>query len=239
MDKDQNNVQRYRARAARRPVLFWWQAFFLLGVTLLLWSRLPMSAILYETRVFPSFPEPHAAYVVLDPSYAKQALKQMRMSWGASDKSGKAAGELELGTVDIGEPLPPPAFLEQGAVYPGHWHPAAPVPLPYPVPDLRVSAVPDTPVRIHWPAVKPGLRVTLDGPLTTAGFSFPKPADALPESTGSCRFYLETDTDGSVSHVLLLSPRNDSAAILERSLARGQAKGPVRGFMTLAWSFPQ
>lgn len=238
METSVQSAQRYRARAARRPFLFWWQAFFLLGVVLLLWSQLPVTAVLYETRVFAPLPAARASYVVLTPAYAAQALARTRTSWAAGAQ-GKVAAEIELGAVDLREELKPPAFLEQGARYPGAWLPAEVEPLPQPLPDLGVSTVPAAPAAVRWPAEPQGVRPVVDRALAAADFTFPLPAGPLPERTGACRFYLETEADGSVAHLLLLSPWNGSATVLEQALARGRARGAARGFVELSWSFPK
>ena len=237
MEMSVQSAQRYRAKAARRPFLFWWQAFFLLSLVILLWSQLPVTAVLYETRVFAPLPAARASYVVLTPAYAAQALARTRTSWTADGTQGKVASEIELGAVDLREELKPPSFLEQGARYPGVWLPAEVEPLPQPLPDIGVSSVPAAPAAVRWPAEPQGVRPVLDRALAAAAFTFPLPAGPLPERTGACRFYLETDADGSVAHLLLLSPWNGSATVLEQALARGRARGAVRGFVEFFWSF--
>ena len=237
METNGKSVYRYRAKAARRPILFWWQAFLLLGVVILLWSQLPMSAVLYEARVFAPLPDARASYVLLDPAYALQALKRMRTSWTAEGRpEGKGDDEMQLEAVDLNDALPSPSFLEQGAVYPGRWQPAAVSPLPQPLPDLRIASAADASDVVRLRKATLGIRPSLDASLVAAGFKFPLPSGALPERTGSCRFYLETEVDGSVIHLLLLSPWGKSAAVFEQALLRGQAKGAVRGFVSFSWS---
>ena len=230
------SLRRYRARAARRPVLFWWQAFLLLGVVVLLWAQLPMSAVLYETRVFAPLAEARCSYVLLDPAYAVQALKKMRTSWTAAGADGKNNGEMELGIVDLNDVLQPPSFLDQGAVYPGKWQPAAVSPLPQPLPDIRIPSVADAAAVVRLPEPASGIRSSLDSSLAAARFTFQPPNGVLPDREGSCRYYVETDVDGTVVHLLLLSPWCGSASVFEQALLRGKAKGTVRGFVSLSWS---
>ena len=97
MGRHNQSGKRFRARAARRPLRFWWQPFALLGVTVLLWSHLPVNAVLFEPRVLAPPPEPRAAYVVLAPEEAAQALANMRASWGTSG----SAADIELGVFDV------------------------------------------------------------------------------------------------------------------------------------------
>ena len=237
METSRNRVQRYRARAARRPVLFWWQAFFLLGVLILLWSQLPAAAVLYETRTLSPLPEARASYVTLDQAYAAQALKNMQSSWGVAGAEGKSTSDMELGAVDLTEVLQPPSFLEHGNRYPGVWQAAAVESLPQKLPIVSVESVSGAPEETRLPEPPHGIHPEIDASLEAVAFTFPLPAKPLPELTGSCRFYLETDTDGSVAHLLLLSQRTGSTAVFEQVLARGRARGSARGFVDLSWSF--
>ena len=232
-----NRVQRYRAKAARRPVLFWWQAFFLFGLVILLWSQLPATSVLYESRIFSPLPDSRASYVTLDSAYAAQAFKKLRISWTLGAVGKRSAAEMELGSIDMTETLQPPSFLEQGAIYPGVWQPAVVQPLPQRLPAVGVSSVPETPTKVKWPEPPQGIRPAIGRALSSAAFAFTLPKEPLPEHRGYCRFYLETDTDGSVAHLLLLSPRTGAATIFEQALIRGRAKTAARGFAEFAWSF--
>jgi hypothetical protein len=84
-----------------------------------------------------------------------------------------------------------------------------------------------------------GVQVVLDQALKAAAFSFPVPSNAVTERSGHCRYYLETEADGTVAHVLLLSARTESVAVFERALARGATRGAARGVVELYWSFPK
>ncbi|MEI7901048.1 MAG: hypothetical protein WCK89_12420, partial [bacterium] len=135
--------RRYRAKAARRPILFWWQAFLLLGSILFLWQQLPMAAVLFEARVVPPLHEPHAAYVMLDPAYAAQVFKKAMMAWTLSDKGEKLSPGMDFAVAELEPALQPPEFLEQGACYPGVWQPAAVEPLVQPLPEMTVPLAGD------------------------------------------------------------------------------------------------
>lgn len=234
-----HGTQRYRARAARRPFLFWWQAFLLLGLVVFLWSQLPVSAVLYEARVFSPLPEPRAAYVTLEPSYAAQVFKKVQHSWGMGNGDVKPSFGMDLGLVELHEVIEPPSYLEQGGQYPGIWRPAAVEPLPQRLPDLGVSSVTEVFPARQRPDQAFGIRRVLAPPLAQAGFTFALPAGGLPERTGHCRYQVETDAGGAVVHVLLLTSPSESAAVLERALLRGKANGASRGDVDVYWSFSQ
>ena len=240
MDATGEKIQRYRAKAARRPILFWWQAFLLLGVAALLWSQLPVSALLYEVRVIPPLPEAHVSYVTLDPAYAAQVFTKTMMAWTLSDQGEKLASGMDLGTVELDSGIRPPEFLEQGARYPGSWQPAAVYPLAQRLPEVTVPLAVDASVFTRLPEVPHGVRIELDQALTAAAFSFPVPKDdKVPVHNGHCRFYLETEADGAVVHLLLLTPRTESVAVFEQALLRGQARGSARGVVELFWKHPK
>lgn len=231
--------QRYRARAARRPFLFWWQAFLLLGGIILLWSRLPVAAVLFEPRRAPPLPEPHAAYVTLDPAYAAQVFKKTMLAWTLGGKGEKLSPGMDVGLAELDHTLQPPEFLDQGGHYPGVWQPSAVAPLKQRLPDMNVPRIGDAAVAASLPAPPQGVRVLLDQALSAAAFAFPVPTNPVQERSGQCRFFVETDADGSVAHLLLLSPRTDSVPVFELALSRGKARGAVRGFVDLYWNFPK
>ncbi|MDR2850218.1 MAG: hypothetical protein LBW77_06735 [Verrucomicrobiota bacterium] len=224
-------------KTARRPILFWWQSVALLGVTALLWWQVPYRAVWSGPRAIEPFPEPHASYVLLAPGEAAQALANMRASWMVTGADGGAPGDLDLGMFDLREEPAPPAFLEQGARYPGVWQPAAVEPLPLALPDIRGPSA--EPVAEPAPVPQRGLRSVCSRALVDAAFAFDPPGEALPERSGECRFYLETDDDGSVAHLLLLSPAGASSAVWERAVGRGKARGAARGTVTVMWRLDQ
>ena len=232
--------RRYRAKAARRPILFWWQAFFLLGVVLLLWSQLPLTAVLFEARVIRPLPEAHAAYVVLEPGYAVQAFKKSLTAWTLSGSGAKIAPGLDIGGVDLGCALRPPEYLEQGALYPGVWQPSVVDPLTQRLPvDLRLPAEGKAQGAARLPTLHTGVHIVLAKALEAARYTFPAENNMPPERSGYCRFYLETGADGAVEHVLLLTVRSLGAAVFERALLRGHATGAARGTVELYWLLPK
>ncbi len=239
MEVNVQSVPRYRAKAARRPLLFWWQAFFLLGVVVVLWSQLPVSAVLYEARVFAPLPGARASYVLLTSADAAQALAKMRAAWTIAGAEGKGASDMELGSIDLNDALGPPSLLEQGVRYPGFWSPAPVDPLPQRLPVISVSSVSDRSATVVWPAEPKGVCPVVGPALNAAAFTFPLPVGPLPERIGFCRFYLETDVDGSVAHLLLLSQWTGAASVFEQALLRGHARCAARGFVDLFWSFPK
>jgi hypothetical protein len=227
--------KRYRARAARRPFLFWWQAFLLLAGIIFLWSQLPVAAVLFEARGVPPLAEPRAAYVTLEPAFAAQVFKKTMMAWTLGSKGGDLSPGMDAALAELDHTLRPPEFLEQGARYPGVWQPSAVEPLAQRLPEMQVPLAGDAPAGGLAPPPQ-GLRAVPDQALAAAAFSFPVPTGRLPERSGLCRFYLETDADGAVAHLLLLSPRTEAVAVFERALSRGQARGAARGFVDLIWN---
>jgi hypothetical protein len=239
MSAHAQNRGRYRAKAARRPLLFWWQAFFLIGVVATLWSQLPVTAVLFESRPVPPQHGPRAAYVLLGDADAAQAFKRSLTAWTlGGTRNGQPSG-LELGGVELGDAIPAPRYLEQGMRYPGEWRPSAVTPLPQKLPEVRppsVAAVPESAPALEAPS---GVRLTLSGELKAAAFTCPVGEDQPPERSGRCRFYVETGRDGWVEHVLLLTARSLGAAVFERTLLKGRTTGPVRGFVDVDWYFPK
>ncbi len=226
--------KRFKARAARRPVRFWWQAFALLGLSTMLWWQLPVDAVLFEPRRLAPPPEPRAAYVILAPEEAAQALANMRASW---TPPGGVAADIELGVFDVIEEQRPPVFLEQGARYPGVWEPAAVEPLAQTLPAIDAATFPEDPFVRPLPEARTGVVAVVSGSLRDAGFTFTPPTDPLPVRSGESRFFVETDAAGAVVHVLLLTPASEATAMLERALQRSAARGEARGQVILAWRF--
>lgn len=239
MDKARQSSQRYQARAARRPLLYWWQAFLLLAVAVMLWCQLPMTAVLYEARGIPPLPDAHAAYVALDPAYAAQTFKKALTAWTLGGTAERRGQGLELGGIDLESTLPAPEYLEQGARFPGVWQPAVVGPLALRLPEVRAPAAdaPQPPAPLREPDA--GVRVALSPALSAVKFAFPATQETPPERSGLCRFYVETGADGAPEHVLLLSARSPGAAVFERALLRGRASGAGRGVVELYWAFPK
>jgi len=237
MGAEKQREGRYRAKAARRPFLFWWQAFFLVGLIVALWSQLPVTAILYESRPVPRLHEPRAAFVVLDEEDAAQAFRRSLSAWKqGGSRYGETSG-IELGGVELADAIPAPQYLEQGMRYPGEWQPSAVKPLPQALPEVQPLSAATAPEAVPAVAAPAGVRLTLTGELIAAAFACPADEDQPPERSGHCRFFVETAKDGSVEHVLLLTPRTLGAAVLERALLRGRATGQARGFVDADWHF--
>lgn len=239
MDAQEQNRQRYRAKAARRPLLYWWQAFVLLGAMALLWYQLPLTAVLYEARSVPSLPEPRAAYVALDPAYAAQAFKKSVTGWTLGGGGEKRAPGLDLGGINLESSLQQPEYLEQGARFPGVWQPSVVRPLPQVLPEVQRPSLPEP--RLPAPPRKPetGVRIALSPALESTKFLFPAKQEVPQERNGGCRFYVETGDDGAVEHVLLLTARSAGAAVFERALLKGRASKAACGFVELYWAFPK
>lgn len=227
---------RYRAKPARRPLLFWWQAFALLGIITLLWWQLPVAAVLFETRSFPPLPEPRASYVFLDSAYAAQVFKGVQASWVRGGLGESPSFEMDLGLVELGDRLPEPAFLEQGARYPVPWSLSVPEPLAYRVPPVEVASAAALPAVV---AVRRafGIKVVADAALSGASFKVPlQVSDLGGQTAGHARFYVETGEDGRVEHVLVLPLQGGAGhAPLERGMLKGAAAGAVRGVVDVFW----
>ncbi len=237
MDAVGQNVPRYTAKVSRRCVRFWWQPLTLLALLFFLWSQLPMTAVLFETRRIPGASRARAAYVVLDAAYAAQAFRKSVAVWTSGVIGMKQPQDTELGSIDFGHAVFPPEYLEQGSRYPGVWHPASVRALAVPLPDVRAlsssSGLDSTPMLspLH------GVQIRPDAVLRRALFAVPTFDETPPERSGHCRFYVETGSDGVVDHVLLMTARTPGAAFLEHALMKGRAKGATRGFVDADWCF--
>ncbi|MDD4101128.1 MAG: hypothetical protein PHU80_00670 [Kiritimatiellae bacterium] len=229
-------MRRFRAKASRRPVLFWWQAFAILGITIFLWSGLPVSAVFYSPRKFAPLPSPRASYVVLEPSEALKMLRKARSDWMGGDGGVLSpAFAIDLGLDELRDKLPPPSFMEQGSSFSEGWRPAAVEPL-----SLRLSEVPVPSVicKVNEPErldSLSGVRLLPDSSLSDSAFKADLELLEMPGREGHARFYVETGIDGSVEHVLAIPPLTTGGAVIERALLRGKAKGAARGFVEVYW----
>lgn len=219
--------------------MFWWQSFSLFALILFLWSRLPMTAVFFEPRVIPRLPDPHAAYVVLDSKFAAAAFKKSLTTWMSRGAGERLAMGMESAALDFGAVPKAPEFLTQGQRYPGTWRPSAVAPLPDWLPDMCAPSSSGLSFNAKKTAAPQGVRLELNRALKEAAFAFPTQSDKTMERTGHCRFYVETDKDGTVAHILLLSTRTPGAAAFERMLLCGHASGAARGFIDILWSFPK
>jgi len=219
--------------------LFWWQSFALLALILFLWSRLPMAAVFFEPRAVPLLPAPHAAYVVLDAKFATAAFKKSLTTWMSGGASERLALGMESAAIDFLDAPKAPEFLAQGKLYPGVWSPSAIVPLSDWLPDLAAPSSAETVSSLKNKVQPQGVRIELNPVLKEVAFSFPTSAETLTERAGHCRFYVETEKNGAVAHILLLSARTPGAAFFERMLFRGHASGAAGGMVDIMWSFPK
>ena len=230
------NLGKYRARAAKKPLQFWLQPFLLLLIVVLLWRQLPVSAVMYKTRLVQPLPSAHVFYVNLDPAFATEVLRASMQAWRRTEFGG-GGDAISFEEVEAFEPLGPPQLLEQGSVYPGKWTPGDVTPLAQTLPELLYRSDTESLYPSNF-MVQKGARVFLDPVLKKAGFIFPKVALSQLPGTGSARFSVETGDDGCVVHVLTLDPDVKSAASVERLLYRGVSKKAVRGEVQVMWRNP-
>ena len=236
-----HHAQRHLVKPTRRSSRFWWQPVIVLGLMALLWFQFASETWSYQTRAIPPPLEPRASYVVLTPADAAKALAGMRASWRVAE-GDRDVDYLDMGMFEMSKEPAPPAFLEQGSHYPGVWQSDAVDPLPQPMPAITAAASSgaerDT---LSARPLKPlsGIVSTRSKSLTDAGFTFAPPTGSLPERAGECSFYLETDSNGAITHLLVISPASGSSIILERALGRGKAKTAAKGVVTFMWSFPK
>jgi len=233
-------IKPYRAKPARGPLQFWWQPFVMLLLVLMLCRLLPVSAVLYKSRVVQPLPAAHVFYVNLDPDYALEILRISMQTWRRSNLGGSGSDGMSMDVVELSVPLDAPEFLEQGSRYPGTWTPGVVTPLAQSLPDLLCATAPFdrygnlTAVR----SKQTGFHAVLDPALIKARFSLPEKELSDFKGSGHCRFYVETLEDGSVEHVLCLSSSFKEVNAVERAMHLGRAKGAVRGEVELWWRNP-
>ncbi|MCL1921017.1 MAG: hypothetical protein FWG50_08060 [Kiritimatiellaeota bacterium] len=229
----------YQERFLRRPILYWWQTVAMFVIVALLFSRIPFASIRRQAlNVVVPLPAPTAAYVALDPDHAAQLFKRSLAAWMTGQTQKPNTPGLDLSALDFGNALGAPEFLEQSAIVPGDRQPPAAAALPVAL--AEISVPPYAPAQKAAPPPKPqeGVFAAPSAALIAAGFTFP--ADALKTMkgrSGECRFYVETDAEGSVVHVLLRSPPLPETAQVERALMRGRANSAASGMVDIRWSF--
>ena len=227
----------YRQRFTRRPILFWWQAFALIGFMALLFLEIPFSAISHQALAMSPepLPSPTAFYVTLDPDYAAQLLKRSLAAWMTGQSQKQNTPGLDLSALDFGNDLRSPDFLEQSGVFANDHRPLDIPPLPVPL--AAISIPPYTPPTQPTLPPKPaeGLFIEMSPSLTAVGFTFPTNELKTMKATGECRFYVETDDGGEVIHALLLTPPPSTVTpLIERALMRGRVSGGVTsGIVTI------
>lgn len=230
------DIQKYRAKSAKKPLQFWLQPFLLLLLIVVLWHLLPFSALIYKPRIMQPLPAPHVFYVKLDPVFASDVLRVSMQTWRRTELGG-GGDAISFEEVDPYEPLGAPQLLEQGSVYPGRWAPDDVTPLAQSLPDLLYTSKTATLYPTDVAAEK-GVRFSLSPALKKAGFKCTEIKLANLKGAGSARFFVETDDTGSVAHVLLLTPEVESAVAVEHLLYRGSAKKAVRGELQIMWRNP-
>ena len=201
-----SEIKPYIARAAKRPFHFWAQPFAMLFIALLLCKLLPISAVVYKSRLVQPLPDARVAYVNLNPKYAMQVLRSSMQSWRSSELGGGASDGMTMDDIDLSVPLGPPGFLKQGEVYPGRWTPGLITPLAQSLPGLLRNS--DFESRFDAATLQKksssGIKIINDPLLERSGFVFPDESLSVLKGIGRCRFYVECLDDGSVVHVLLL-----------------------------------
>lgn len=228
---------RYRAKQPRRPVRFWWQALLLQLFIVLLWWQLPLPPPLSETTCSLPLPTPRAAYTVLSTAEGAAALAKMRASWASGVSVGTISIDLDLSMFAAEDATPPPTLLEQGAIYPGTWQPTIPAPLPLLKPQISHEIALSPPFTIQDAALKPnsGIVWRVSHNLAAAHFNFTPPDTKLPERSGECSFWVECRADGTVEHLLLLTPPGTTTPLFEHAVARGHATRTATGTVAIAW----
>ncbi len=229
-----SEIRRYRPRAARKPLQFWLQPFLLLLLVILLWRLLPLSALLFTSRVVQPLPDARVFYVKLDPAYAAEALRVSMQAWRRSAFGG--GDDITLAEIESHMPLGAPAFLKRGRLYPGSWSPGQITPMAQTLPDLLYAGERSV-SHSSMPAAESsqGVRTVLDPALEVAGFRFPWKRLSALTGSGRCRAYVETGSDGAVVHVLILEGAGAAATAVERALALGVAAEAVAGEVVVMW----
>jgi len=215
------------------------QPFVLLFLVLLLCRLLPVSAVLYESRELQPLPAARVFYVNIDPDYAMEILRATMQTWRRSKPEGEGSDSMSMEVVELSEPLGPPAFLKQGALYPGVWTPRAITPLAQSLPELLHAS--DIVSRYSNPATpnppQSGVHSMLDAALQKVQFTLVAVLPTL-HGVGRCRFYIETAVDGSVVHVLRLDSSVKDITAFERALYLARAQEQAQGEIEIWWRNP-
>jgi hypothetical protein len=230
--------EQYSARAARKPLHFWFQPFALLLLIAVLWYLLPSSALLFKTRIVQPLPDARVSYVKIDSVFATEILRVSMQAWRRSAfGDGSTDNGIIMSVIEPYVPLGPPVFLSRSCGYSANWVPSEVQPLQRKLPDLlctfnRAESI------YQMPSLSgsQGVRIVLDQNLEDAAFKFVGMQLSDLRKSGSCRVYVETEDDGSVAHVLILeSSGQECPAEIERALSMGQADGAARGQIEISW----
>ncbi|MFO7936324.1 MAG: hypothetical protein R6V06_01800 [Kiritimatiellia bacterium] len=230
-----SDIQRYKAKAAGKPLQFWMQPFLLLLLIGLLWRMLPVPALLFDSRVVRPLPFSHVSYVRLEPAFASEVMRMSMQSLRRTESYG--GNVISFEAVEPYEAPGPPEFMEEGSFYPGKWSPDDVTPLAQGLPDLLCVSPPPSLYRESSPLAE-GFRMRIAPTLRKAGFAMPDINTEQLPGTGTVRFFVETDEKGSVVHVILLDPNVEGAYFLERMLYQGTSLKPASGEITFMWRNP-
>lgn len=221
-----------RQTVVARSAVFWWQGGLLAIGILLIWSQMPWSIVRHGLPPLERLSvKPRAAFVQVDPAFARAQYKKLFSAWFASPFGLSATG-LDLGgiTMDLG--LKAPSFLGRGRTCPRY---APELGGEAPAPELAEVELPGVRADEAAPQPRtPGMRVFLSPELSAVRFRVPVGEDARPAIADGCyRFFVETDSEGRVAHLLLLTEPSGGAAEVERVVERSRASGSARGLLVV------
>jgi len=226
-----------KIRLLSRPILFWWPTGVMFVIVGLLLYSIPFAAIRRQSLILAvPLPAPTASYVTLDPDTAMQRFRRSLATWMTGQAGTLNAPGLDLTALDFDNGLDAPAFLDQSAFFPGDWQPPDAAALPVALADISLPSA--TPAKIIPLKPKDGIFIEASPALTAAGFTFPSDElKAMTERSGTCCFFVETDAEGNVAHVLLRSTPSPLTPPVERILSKGRANGAATGSVDIRWSF--
>ena len=231
----------FQKKFKRRPILFWWQPFAALVIVALLFSNVPVSSIWRQTLTLAvPLSSPTAAYVTVDPDYAAQLSKHSLATWMTGQTQKPNRPGLDLGALDFDDKLGAPDFLEQGDVTQSSRPPMMLAALPVALAEIVIPPAAPAPKVVFPRKSQDGIFITASAALTAAAFTFPsEELKAMKTRLGESRFYVETDVEGNVAHVLLRSKPSPETMTVERALMRGRAQGAASGTLDIRWSLPK
>ncbi|NCB05909.1 MAG: hypothetical protein EOM69_10380 [Clostridia bacterium] len=230
MTSSKANRRSFR-KVMTRPILYWWQFGLLAVFMTFLWLEVPFRAIFFVPETKPYRVTAQAAYVMIEPQYAQRIYQKTFAAW--LSHPGHVIGLESAGTA-LDFALGAPEYIEKSRVLSSTWQPA-PVPqLPPLASAVGLQRAGDAPARI---ASHPeGYLVQMSAALRKVRLTVPHEAGAsFQEHSGTCRFFVETDAQGALQHLLLLSAPSADSRIIERLLLRARAQGAARGTVEVSW----
>ena len=236
-----NHERDFQEKFKRRPILFWWQPFAVLMIVGLLFCDVPAVPIWRQAlTIVAPIPSPTAAYVTIDPDTAAQLFKHSLATWMTGQSAHPNRPGLDLSALDFDDRLGAPDFLAKSDVFTGSRQPMTLAAIPASLAEIALPSSAPTPKAVSPRKPKDGVFITMSAALTAAGFTFPPDElNAMKGRSGECRFYVETDAEGIVAHVLLRSKPSPETLPIERTLMRGRAQGATRGTVDIRWSLPK